>query len=236
MFGQLIESRRRRTRRAGEAVLSVLAHGAIVGGAVILTATPGPATPAPDRPVPPIVYIPIDHPQPTRPVPSRPGGALRTHPDPLPNPVRYIAPPIDVPQTFPPVGGPVDAGDISFGPRIDVGTGVLGVPSSPSSGDGGALRAEFVDRVAELAGEVRPRYPDALRTAGVGGRVVVRFVVDTTGRVEPASVQLLAASHRDFEIAVRNVLPRLRFRAAEVGARKVRMLVEMPFEFALRDR
>jgi hypothetical protein len=34
---------------------------------------------------------------------------------------------------------------------------------------------------------------------------------------------------------VRAVLPSLRFTPAEIGGRKVRMLVDLPFEFRLND-
>jgi protein TonB len=97
------------------------------------------------------------------------------------------------------------------------------------------LTIEHVDRAAALLTAPRPRYPDQLRAAGVTGRVVARFVVDTTGRVEPTSVVIRESSHELFTRAVRAALTSLRFAPAEVGRRKVRMLVDLPFEFRLNE-
>jgi periplasmic protein TonB len=44
---------------------------------------------------------------------------------------------------------------------------------------------------------------------------------------------VLRASHDAFGQAVRTALPRMRFLPAEIGGRKVRMLVQQPFAFAL---
>ena len=109
-----------------------------------------------------------------------------------------------------------------------------GEPWSASIGGEPATVAN-VERAAALLAPPRPRYPDQLRAAGVTGRVVVRLVVDTTGHIEPASVVVRESSHDLFAHAVRAVLPALRFRPAEVGGRKVRMLVDLPFEFRLND-
>ena len=86
-----------------------------------------------------------------------------------------------------------------------------------------------------LPGAPAPRYPEMLRAGAVQGRVVARFVVDTLGRVEPPSVEFPEASHLQFAEAVRQVLPRLRFRPAEAGGRRVRQLVQQEFRFALRE-
>jgi protein TonB len=69
----------------------------------------------------------------------------------------------------------------------------------------------------------------------VTGRVVVRLVVDTVGRVEPATITIRESSHDLFTQAVRAILPALRFVPAEAGGRRVRMLVDIPFEFRLNQ-
>jgi outer membrane biosynthesis protein TonB len=67
----------------------------------------------------------------------------------------------------------------------------------------------------------------------VAGRVVARFVVDTLGRVEPGSVQVVAADHPLFAATVREALGAMRFRPARAGGVRVRQLVELPFAFAV---
>jgi protein TonB len=81
---------------------------------------------------------------------------------------------------------------------------------------------------------VAPRYPERLRQAGVEGKVVVKFVVDTLGRVDPATIEIMESTHDLFTAAVRETLARLRFNPATSGSRKVRATAMMPFEFRIR--
>ena len=67
------------------------------------------------------------------------------------------------------------------------------------------------------------------------GSVMVEFVVDTTGRVEPGSIQLTQADHALFASAVRDVLPRYRFIPAMAAGHRVRQLVRLPFRFDLHN-
>lgn len=78
-----------------------------------------------------------------------------------------------------------------------------------------------------------PRYPDSLRTANVEGEVVAQFVVDTTGLVDMSTFKALKETHPLFTAAVRSALPNMRFAPATVGGRKVKQLVQMPFQFSL---
>jgi TonB family protein len=81
----------------------------------------------------------------------------------------------------------------------------------------------------------RPDYPSQLRAAMVEGDVVVRFVVDTLGRVEPSSIVIVRATHPLFGDAVRRWLSRTRYAPAEVSGRRVRQLVQQPVGFTLRQ-
>src|SRR5206468_3567756 len=78
-----------------------------------------------------------------------------------------------------------------------------------------------------------PRYPDVLRASKVQGEVVAQFVVDTSGRVETTTFKVLKSSHDLFTNSVKAALPNMRFRPAEVGGRKVKQLVQMPFVYSL---
>ena len=78
-----------------------------------------------------------------------------------------------------------------------------------------------------------PQYPDMLRTAGIEGTVLAQFVVDTTGRAEMSTFKVLKSDNDLFSNAVKNALQRMRFLPAEVGGRKVKQLVQQPFQFSL---
>jgi len=74
-------------------------------------------------------------------------------------------------------------------------------------------------------------YPQLLRQAGIQGRVLVRAVIDTTGRAEPASVQVVESPHPGFDQAARDFVLRTRFRPARVHRRAVRWLITFPVNF-----
>ncbi len=62
----------------------------------------------------------------------------------------------------------------------------------------------------------------------------MQFVIDTTGRVDPRTIELLASTDYRFALACRETLPRMEFNPAEVEGRKVPEIVQLPFTFALR--
>lgn len=76
-------------------------------------------------------------------------------------------------------------------------------------------------------------FPDALRGIHEPGEVIGQFVVDTLGRIETQTFKLLRPTHSLFASAVRAQLPRMRFRPAVVGQRKVRQLVQQVFVFEI---
>lgn len=80
----------------------------------------------------------------------------------------------------------------------------------------------------------RPTYPDVLRRARVEGEATMQFVIDTTGRVDPRTIELLASTDYRFALACRQALPRMEFNPAEVEGRKVPEIVQLPFTFALQ--
>jgi protein TonB len=125
--------------------------------------------------------------------------------------------------------GPADFHRDEFG-----GAATPWVGSIPANGSRETFRSDQVERqVTLISGSASPRYPEALRMAGVEGRVVAQFVVDVEGRVEAETVRLVRSDNALFDDAVRVALARMRFTPAEIAGRKVRQLVEMPFMFAL---
>jgi TonB family protein len=92
-----------------------------------------------------------------------------------------------------------------------------------------------VDRPAKPLGQQpSPRYPEALRAVGVEGRVMARFEVDTAGVVDTVTFKVVNATHEAFGLAVREVLPQLRYQPAENKGRRVRQVVLQQFQFALQ--
>jgi TonB family protein len=78
-----------------------------------------------------------------------------------------------------------------------------------------------------------PIYPPELLSGGVEGSVEAEFVVDTTGRVDLATVSVLNSSHDDFTASVRTALAGALFRPAWRNLRKVRQLVHQRFSFRI---
>jgi TonB family protein len=92
-----------------------------------------------------------------------------------------------------------------------------------------ADQVEDAARVTE--GSVVPQYPDSLWRAGVPGRVVVEFIVDTAGAVEPGSLRIVSATHPYFAGAVKSALDEGAFRSAFLRGKPVRQIVQLPFVF-----
>ena len=79
-----------------------------------------------------------------------------------------------------------------------------------------------------------PHYPDSLRAAKVEGVVLLQFVVDTLGRLEPGTVRVLMSTNALFSRSATAALDDARFKPAIRKGRPVRQTVQQPFQFALR--
>jgi protein TonB len=209
---------------------SLAAHAALVSLLLLQAAN------APSRPayLPEVLPSYVEVGQEAAP-PQREVGVTRPSPTIAPPPVAI--PVLDLPITVAPAipGNWRNWGQTRI--SADGGNSSL-TPISPVAPPAGAVFDILtVERpVTPLAGNPAPRYPAALARAGVEGEVTMRFVIDTTGRVEPESIHLVRGTHLLFERAVREVLPRLRFLPAAVGGAKVRQVVEQPFRFELAQR
>lgn len=240
MFQQLLESHAVRQSHVGGSLVSMAGHAAAVLGLIVVTA--GTSSPGPE----PMVERPIY-------VASTPPAVSE-----IPTAARAVTAGAPMLPAEYPCGAScvsiahVTVVEIPIGvPAIDFSHPVTsdllaraGTPGRPIAagtlsgnvGDAGPWSALQVDRPVFLKpGMPTPVFPDALRGAGISGTVMAEFVVDTLGRIEAASVQLVASDHVEFGTAVLQVLPRLRFIPAEAQGRKVRQLVRLPFRFDLHD-
>lgn len=108
---------------------------------------------------------------------------------------------------------------------------------SPKSGAGIGQPGEggsFDEAPPEVLAGPLPAYPELLRQAGVEGQVVLEAVVDSSGRVQRASVSVVSATHAGFVEPARQALISTLFRPARVNGRAVPTLVRVPFAFSIR--
>ena len=95
--------------------------------------------------------------------------------------------------------------------------------------------ADQVDRRAHLDSTrlLSLGFPPALYAAGVKGLVVAEFVVDTAGQVENGTLGIVSSTAAPFTEAVRVALESAAYVPAIKDGRRVRQLVQQPFEFAV---
>jgi TonB family protein len=131
----------------------------------------------------------------------------------------------------------------TYAPALLDGIPVPAVYRTDHGGPSAPLRLTSDDQVVvEAQVEQRPelltteplRYPTALRQAGVEGRVMVRAIIDTTGRAEPSSVTIWQSPNPGFDQAARSFVLHARYRPARVHGRAVRVLVNVPIDFKIR--
>jgi protein TonB len=227
MLETLLESKPKGSRFTAGTIASVTTHTALIAAAVFATAQARVQPRVNGETVRPFYFPPnipqVHTPRSTPAAPTRPRDGPRmifvgTHID-------IAIPPIEITTV---VSKPEDFGSASTSAlRPD------GVESQPAA-YGSPFRADQVDRQVALIPGVRPpTYPEALRSAGIKGKVVVEFVVDERGQPMQGSIRIVQSDNDLFTDAVRVALGRLRFTPAEVGGKKVSQLVQMPFVFTL---
>jgi periplasmic protein TonB len=228
MLETLLESKSKRERSVTGTIASVVTHTALVAGALYGTAQAHVLAAGPPERVR-TVYFPQaqNHLPSARPTAVRPQHSASSRSLIFVDPhVEINLPPMDITDV---VSRP---SDFMPGPATVVGTGSPGESGRGSTDT--PFRADQVERqVAVLPGSPTPRYPEVLRTSGVEGQVMAEFVVDEQGLMVEKSIRFLRSGNALFESAVRVALRRMRFVPAEVGGRKVKQLVQMPFVFTL---
>src|ERR1051325_4362548 len=235
MFNNLLESKAKKQRSVGGTIFSVILHTGIIAGAVYATAHATIEAEKPKEEKVEFVEMKKDEPPPPKnePPPPPPDVAVALPP---PKGFQVLTAPVEIPDVIPQVDlskKVTDEADFS-------GKGVAGgVAKGKEGGTGPVVQDqpyfEFqVEKpVVPAPGNTGPRYPEMLKSANVEGTVLAQFVVDTTGHVEPGSFKVLKSDHDLFTQSVKAALNNMRFLPAEVGGRKVKQLVQQPFQFQL---
>lgn len=230
MFENLIETRPRKTKTAKTMALSVAVHAVLIGGAVYGTLEAKEAIEKPRAEKVEFVEMKKEEPPPPEKQPPPPDIAA----PPPPKGFQVLSAPIKIPDVLPEIDlsqKVTDEADFSGkGVQGGISKGVVG---QAVSNEQTYFEFQVEKQVAPAPGNPAPRYPDMLRSANVEGEVLVQFVVDTTGRVEMPTFKVLKTSHDLFTNAVRQALTTMRFYPAEIGGRKVKQLVQQPFNFTL---
>jgi len=121
-------------------------------------------------------------------------------------------------------------------PRINKG-GIIAIPTGPSSASiGKGLANVFdvanLDQRPEPRFQPNPKYPLALKRAGITGSVTVQFIVDTAGDVRDATA--VRSTHREFENPAIEVIMKSKFRPGKKGNAVVNSRLEQEIEFSLK--
>ena len=87
--------------------------------------------------------------------------------------------------------------------------------------------------VERYEGSAAPVYPPELSARGTEGQVQAAYVVDTTGRVDTTTIQVMQSDDPRFTESVRVALSETRFRPAKRAGKAVRQLVQQRFRFKL---
>ena len=231
MFNNLMESKKKRQRRFGGSTFSFIAHILLVGGAWYATLHAAEADEKPKEEK--VEFVEVKKEEPPKPK-EAPPPELAAVPAP-PKGFQTLSAPIDIPSVLPDI-------DLTRSVTNEADFTGKGVQGGFAKGtekkvevkeDQTYFEFQVEEPVQPIPGTGIPKYPDILRQAGVEGDVLATFVVDTTGRADPASFKVLRATHELFANAVKQALPAMRFTAAKVGGKKVRQLVQQPFSFAI---
>jgi periplasmic protein TonB len=233
----LVESRARPQRRAAGMLASVVVHVGLISAAVYGTLHADEILSKPSSEKVIFVQTKPEPPAPKTPPKAAPPDIVAAPPP--PKGFQVLTAPISIPNVLPAIDLSrkiTDANDfLGKGTAGGTATGVEGGVAPPNMGD--TFSDLQVDKqVAMMPDNAPPRYPDAMRAANVEGEVMASFVVDTTGRADMSTFRVIRSTHPLFTEAVKAALGRSRFYPAEIGAHKVKQLVQQPFVFTLTGR
>ncbi len=121
-----------------------------------------------------------------------------------------------------------------FDPKDSSGSGVDGSRASGIVVSGNEVYAEaLVEERPALLSAPAAVYPALLRQAGIQGRVILPVVIDTTGRVEPASVRIMKSPDPAFDQPTKDWLLNALFRPARLHGRGVRVFINLLVDYSI---
>lgn len=230
MFDNLIETKPKKPKTFKGMMISLAVHTVLIGGAVYGTLQAKEILEKPKQEKVDFIDMKKDEPPPPEKVEQPPPEVIAAPPP--PKGFQVLTAPIKIPDVLPEIDLSKKVTDeADFSGKGVVGGIAKGVGNGPA--DQTYFEFQVEKQVSMVPNTGTLRYPDMLRSANVEGEVLVQFVVDTTGRADLSSFKVLKSSHDLFTNSVKNALSQMRFYPAEIGGRKVKQLVQQPFNFTL---
>lgn len=231
LFARLLESQRAAVvsyARLEGATVSALVHVALIGGYLFATRDYAYERPEPDATFTPVQWlVPKDR------IPGRPQRetvtwtALTTRAG-----EGFAEDPSTERRDEPRVAVVLPEGkkdDADIAPKQEI--------AQPPIALGDSIMTEFMvdSAVVRYENGAAPVYPESMLRRRIEGSVIVQYVVDTLGHADTTTFRVISATHAEFARAVKNTLPRMRFRPAIMANRFVPQLVQQPFAFRIQD-
>ncbi len=140
----------------------------------------------------------------------------------------------DLPGLPPIVPIPWHPGSTMVDPASLLGDPVVTTPGFPGTDTVSVsqiFREAEVDELPTLLTSGRLRYPTVLAEAGIAGSVTLTFVIDAEGKVDPAAIEILSATHLGFVEAAKEAASTSLFRPARKHGGAVRVRVRQTVRF-----
>lgn len=102
---------------------------------------------------------------------------------------------------------------------------------SGEASDTTVYTSDEVHASAKILVSPKPRYPADLRKQGVSGRVTLTYIINGTGLVDSASVDVSSATNAGFAASARDAVLGMRFSPACRGTAPVRVRVQQAIIF-----
>ncbi|HEY2805266.1 MAG TPA: TonB family protein [Gemmatimonadales bacterium] len=235
MFENLIESGRPMNAKSfmANSTISIIVHAVLITAAVYATLHAGEAVHERVHAV--AIAVAKQEEKKEEPPPEQKIAQV----NPPPKGFQTLSIPTNIPVDIPPpqTNQHFDAADFSgVGVEGGVAKGVEG-GTGPVVTDQPYMEAVVEERPELIPGTcISPSYPPVLQQAGIEGRVLVEFVIDTTGRAERASLRTVSTSHPLFEAPARTAVMSCRFKPGRIQGRAVRVRVQQPINFNMAGR
>ena len=113
------------------------------------------------------------------------------------------------------------------------GFGDWGAPPPPPSTNNRPKWVQY-DQAPTPKKQLKPKYPNICRQAGIEGTVVLSFWVDETGTIDQSSIEILQSIPCLDQVCI-DVIKKSKWRPARQGRQKVGVPLSMPFNFTLEN-